>query len=56
MTAGHFTKKCEKFSIAETYIVDLVIFSNSWDELLKHVDAVLDILEKANLTVNLNKM
>ncbi len=39
----------------EAYIDDVVVFSESWSDHLKHVRAVFGRLREANLTVNLSK-
>ena len=39
----------------EAYIDDVVVFSNSWSDHLRHIQAVFERLKTANLTVNLGK-
>ena len=39
----------------EAYIDDVIIYSDTWDEHLRIMRALFDILAKANLTVNLEK-
>ena len=40
---------------AGAYIDDVIIYSRSWQEHLRHLEAVLDELRSANLTVNAKK-
>ena len=40
---------CRSFSNA--YINDLIIFSDMWEEHLHHLKAILDRIQKAELTV-----
>lgn len=40
---------------AEAYIDDVIVFSDSWSDHLKHVMEVFERLKAANLTVNLGK-
>jgi hypothetical protein len=40
---------------AETYIDDVVIFSDDWHSHLRHVEAVMDTLDEGGFTLNLHK-
>jgi len=40
---------------ADVYIDDIIIYSNSWEEHLKHIEFILSRLRKVGLTVNLEK-
>lgn len=42
-------------SFAQAYIDDLAIFSDSWTDHLKHLEAVLTSIKKANLTIRPDK-
>ena len=46
-------KKCRGF--AQSYIDDVVVYSNSWEEHLQHLREVLCCLQKAGLTLKLSK-
>ena len=46
-------KGCEGF--ASAYLDDLVVFSNSWQEHLSQLRAVLNRIKKAGLTVKVGK-
>jgi len=40
---------------ADAYLDDIIIFSNSWNEHLEHLEFILGQLRKANLTANVKK-
>ena len=42
-------------SLAAAYIDDIVVFSDTWEDHLKHLDAILHTLQEANLTVKESK-
>ena len=42
-------------SFAAAYLDDVIIFSETWEEHLKHVEEVLQRLKEAGLTVKLRK-
>lgn len=46
-------KECQDF--AKAYIDDVVIFSNTWEEHLHHLDRVFQCLQKAGLTLKQSK-
>uniref|UniRef100_A0A3B3HAG4 Gypsy retrotransposon integrase-like protein 1 n=3 Tax=Oryzias latipes TaxID=8090 RepID=A0A3B3HAG4_ORYLA len=46
---------CGVSEFAAAYLDDIVIFSNTWDEHLGHLERVLDCLQGAGLTVNPSK-
>ena len=50
---NHVLKDCQKF--ARAYIDDIVIFSDSWEEHMGHMQEVLAKLQKAGLTLKLSK-
>jgi len=42
-------------AFATAYMNDVVIYSDSWESHLSHIDTVLNTLEQAGLTANHNK-
>ena len=52
-TMNHILRDCQEFSGA--YIDDIVIFSRSWEEHLRHLQEVFHRLQQAGLTVKLKK-
>ena len=52
-TMNHVLRECQ--DIAEVYIDDVVIFSQSWGEHLEHLQQVFSQLHLASLTVRLMK-
>ncbi len=44
---------CESFTV--TYVDDVLIMSNSYDEHLSHLETVIERVEKANMTLNMRK-
>ena len=50
---NHVLREC--WSFARSYLDDIVVFSNSWEEHLNHLCQVLECLQKAQLTVNMSK-
>lgn len=46
---------CDVTDFAATYLDDIVIYSTTWEEHLKHLHAVLDHLHAAGPTVNPSK-
>ncbi|XP_028437739.1 uncharacterized protein LOC114558153 [Perca flavescens] len=46
---------CDFTGFASAYLDDIVIYSNTWKEHLEHLQAVLDCLHSAGLTINPSK-
>src|SRR6185437_3888239 len=44
-----------KYEFAFAYLDDIIIFSETWEEHVKHVSAVLERLQQFNLSVSLSK-
>jgi hypothetical protein len=47
------TQGCEQFAAA--YLDDLIVYSNTWDEHLHHLEEILERLKQANLTAKPEK-
>ena len=50
---NHTLRDCWQF--ARAYIDDIVIFSQSWEEHLTHLQKVFSCLQTAKLTINVSK-